>query len=1000
MKRFLTLFASILLIGLAGCSDSYDDTEVWDSIHSLEKRLSAMETVMNAYKNKLHIDSVDQIADGYIITFSDGSKATITNGKDGQNGTDGKDGQDGEDGETLIQSIEVSEDEVTFHLTDGRSFAIPLYSMLKVTLFYGDDDPHYIVAPNSRYGFRVEIESILPNVQAEVVASGNIKAVIDPLEPSPFTPNALSGMMTMYFPETISEEYDKVILFVTNGERLVMRKLTFEEGVLQCADNAQKTVTPEGGVLDLEILTNLDYKIAAIQTSPGNPIDWIVPITTRAAEKHIVQFQVEPNNTPSFRNAEIQLQASNGNGVRLSITYKITQDSSIELPQRAILLEIYKGLGIDWAEDPTNLTKPLYEWPGVAGRDEEGWITSFRLWGGTEDNPLGALPPAIGDLTRLQHLTMANTQLTGSLPKEIGKLKELKTINFRHCKLSGSLPEELADCTSLEYLDVGNNQLTGTLPQRLGLLPNLFYVSTENNQLSGDIPQSVLNNQKFWRTCWWGILKGNHFNTNAALHIKAPQIEVTDIQGNSINTSQLYADHEYTILFEFDITDGPHAFLPFAQRLKKIYADWNQSKDIQFIGIVNGIDPWKENVSITKDQITSFIEQEQLDWMPIIINGGNYGNDICYGEGYVYDARHNAWGSAWDSRDMSGQDNIIKYRTICSNRATRSATVVNSSGEVVWSNSFDEDTPIFTFFYQCYGQPAPDPLDGVVTTLQEATEGRGINLVLMGDGFTKEEIESGEYEQKMKNIMEDFFSKEPTASFRHLFNVYAINTVSAQKGYEDGGFSALLGIYDDGYFIYDEYLYDAYISNALNSKQQETLIAVIIPNAERYNGAGTHGLAIVPYHNRYDSARQFLVLHEAAGHALGRLGDEYIYVGGTISDSQRAIYEKGQRDNKSMLNLSFTSDPAKVPWSHFLTDERYANEGLGVYEGALYHFGVYRCSMETSLMSSGGVPAAAVFNAPSREAIYYHIHKLAFGDDWEYDFEKFVEYDAINRKNP
>ena len=37
------------------------------------------------------------------------------------------------------------------------------------------------------------------------------------------------------------------------------------------------------------------------------------------------------------------------------------------------------------------------------------------------------------------------------------------------------------------------------------------------------------------------------------------------------------------------------------------------------------------------------------------------------------------------------------------------------------------------------------------------------------------------------------------------------------------------------------------------------------------------------------------------------------------------------------------------------------------------------------------------FNAPSREAIYYRIHKLAYGDSWQYDYEDFVEYDAINR---
>ena len=38
------------------------------------------------------------------------------------------------------------------------------------------------------------------------------------------------------------------------------------------------------------------------------------------------------------------------------------------------------------------------------------------------------------------------------------------------------------------------------------------------------------------------------------------------------------------------------------------------------------------------------------------------------------------------------------------------------------------------------------------------------------------------------------------------------------------------------------------------------------------------------------------------------------------------------------------------------------------------------------------------FNAPSREAIYYRIHKLAYGVEWQYNYEEFVTYDAINRK--
>ena len=92
-------------------------------------------------------------------------------------------------------------------------------------------------------------------------------------------------------------------------------------------------------------------------------------------------------------------------------------------------------------------------------------------------------------------------------------------------------------------------------------------------------------------------------------------------------------------------------------------------------------------------------------------------------------------------------------------------------------------------------------------------------------------------------------------------------------------------------------------------------------------------------------------------------------------------------------NVDFTSDVTAVRWAKFISDSRYANEKLGAYEGAMtYWTGVWRPT-ENSIMryNTGG------FNAPSREAIYYRIHRLAYGDEWTYDYETFVEYDEINR---
>ena len=132
----------------------------------------------------------------------------------------------------------------------------------------------------------------------------------------------------------------------------------------------------------------------------------------------------------------------------------------------------------------------------------------------------------------------------------------------------------------------------------------------------------------------------------------------------------------------------------------------------------------------------------------------------------------------------------------------------------------------------------------------------------------------------------------------------------------------------------------------------------------------------------------------ANGHGFAKLADEYAYedMGAVPTDYVTQI--RNQQNNWGWWkNVDFTSDPEQVRWSYFLEDERYASEGLGIFEGGLtYWSGVWRPT-ENSIMryNTGG------FNAPSREAIYYRIHKLAYGEAWEYDYEDFVEYDAVNR---
>ena len=138
-----------------------------------------------------------------------------------------------------------------------------------------------------------------------------------------------------------------------------------------------------------------------------------------------------------------------------------------------------------------------------------------------------------------------------------------------------------------------------------------------------------------------------------------------------------------------------------------------------------------------------------------------------------------------------------------------------------------------------------------------------------------------------------------------------------------------------------------------------------------------------------------LICHEAGGHGFAKLADEYAYEHmGTISSSTVSEHRIQQDNWGWWKNVDFTSDPAQVRWSYFLEDERYANQGLGVFEGGLtYWSGVWRPTYKSIMLQNTGG-----FNAPSREAIYYRINKLAYGTDWKYDYETFVEFDEASRK--
>ena len=96
----MALSVAATLMTMTGCS--YDEA-IWNEVEQIKDRVEtlekaviktnedivALQTIVAALQNNVYVVAVNTTADGYIIEFSDGTTATINNGKDGANGQNG-----------------------------------------------------------------------------------------------------------------------------------------------------------------------------------------------------------------------------------------------------------------------------------------------------------------------------------------------------------------------------------------------------------------------------------------------------------------------------------------------------------------------------------------------------------------------------------------------------------------------------------------------------------------------------------------------------------------------------------------------------------------------------------------------------------------------------------------------------------------------------------------------------------------------------------------------
>ena len=293
-----------------------------------------------------------------------------------------------------------------------------------------------------------------------------------------------------------------------------------------------------------------------------------------------------------------------------------------------------------------------------------------------------------------------------------------------------------------------------------------------------------------------------------------------------------------------------------------------------------------------------------------------------------------------------------------------------------------------------------------IITLQSASKGNGVNIVILGDGFNAKDISEGKLLRAMEETRDNFFSIQPYKAYKDYFNVYTAVPVSPESGI--GTVNTIVqtrfntasngGVTRNGDDDYYEVLQYACKAPTVNNDNINRTLVIMIPNTEDYGGVtymwsdGT-AIAYCPMSDYgYPLDFRGVIQHEAGGHGFGKLGDEYIYHNAFIQSCNcpccpHAFELQAFQSLGWFQNLSLSGKMGDVPWRDFIFHEKYSTF-VDIFEGGYMHSrGVYR-SEQNSCMNND-IP---YYSTISRYEIYKRIMEYA-GQSWS--LEDFIENDVV-----
>ena len=245
------------------------------------------------------------------ITWTILDKATGEDGTDGKDGQDGTNGKDGANGDSFFKSVTQDDEYVYFTLADGTVFTIPKEAELSISF---NESDLVVMHPNSTREISYTIKSSAKQVTVELTSSADIKAKV-----VTGSSDGKSGKIVINTGSSI-DEYSKVLVFVSDGKKVIMRSLSFEQSGIEINSSNRYSIPAAGALIPIDFFSNMDCEVFI----PSSASDWLsVAPETRSMTAKSATIQVEPNMTFQARTSTIKIMTYDS---KLSVDIKMEQD--------------------------------------------------------------------------------------------------------------------------------------------------------------------------------------------------------------------------------------------------------------------------------------------------------------------------------------------------------------------------------------------------------------------------------------------------------------------------------------------------------------------------------------------------------------------------------------------------------------------------------------------------------------------------------------------------